>query len=57
MLRVITKKINKLGLAWLVCGAAMLGTAAVGAKSGVPAEAAAVVALSELPPRGATPMH
>jgi ribonuclease T1 len=52
MLRVITKKINKLGLAWLVCGAAMLGTAAVGAKSGVPAEAAAVVALSELPPQG-----
>lgn len=52
MLRVISKKINKLGLAWLVCAAAVFCAASAHAKSGVPAGGPAVVALSELPPQG-----
>ncbi|MES2423119.1 MAG: ribonuclease [Pseudomonadota bacterium] len=52
MVRVAINKINKLGLAWVLCGAALLGAAPVHARNEAQARLQTEVALSELPRQG-----
>lgn len=55
MVRVAAKKIYKLGLAWALCGAALLGAAAIQARSEAPA--GTPLAVSDLPRQGQETYH